>query len=447
MKIQIQNHAPEGFIALDNSALIYPPTEAVFNANTFRVSLDVRIPIKKEILEQAAHDLLQRCSYAKVTLQSGFFWYYLSPNPKEMVVHPEGSYPSGRFLFKENNGYLFKILYNEHRIALECFHALTDGSGALAYLKLLVQRYYELSGFASFQFPGGLAYEDRPTKQEFSDPFQHLYDPSLPSYPTISKAYHYKGKGGYDDRVKVISAAIKADSIKRKAKDRNLTIGEYLSAVYLYSLQQLQLQEVAKQSKRKPIRLSVPMNLRRIFGYETMRNFTLFAVIGIEPALGFYSFDEVALEVKLQMTLAQSKKRLLSQIRRNVMGERIPVIRFAPNALKNPLFKLLSDFLGDEQYSGVISNLGYVALPEVLGRDVMRFDFHLAPGLLNKVALAVIGYLDTIVVNFTSFLNTDTELERLFCTFLVEDGVEVEIATNRETGKEDEQWHTAFDVE
>jgi NRPS condensation-like uncharacterized protein len=447
VKIQIQNHAPEGFIALDNSALIYPPTEAIFNANTFRVSLDVRITVKKEILEQAAVDVLGRCSYARVSLHSGFFWYYLSPNPKDMVIHREGSYPSGRIVFKENNGYLFKILYSNHRIALECFHALTDGSGALAYLKLLVQRYYELSGYTSFQFPGGLKFSDRPTKQEFSDPFQHLYDRTLPSYPTISKAFHFKGQGDFDDRVKVISASIKADTIKQKAKERNLTITEYLCSVYLFTLQELQSREVPKQRKRKPIRLSVPMNLRKIFGYETMRNFTLFAVVGIEPALGKYSFEEITQEVKLQMVLAQSKKRLLSQIKRNVGGERNLAIRFAPNILKNPLFKLLSDFLGDEQYSGIISNLGYVTLPQALAEDVTRIDFHLSPGLLNKVALAVIGYLDTIVVNFTSFLNTDTELERLFCTFMVEDGIEVEIATNRETGKEDKKWRTAYDVE
>jgi hypothetical protein len=174
------------------------------------------------------------------------------------------------------------------------------------------------------------------------------------------------------------------------------------------------------------------MNLRRIFGYDTMRNFTLFAVVGIEPALGFYEFDEIATEVHLQMAQAQSKKRLLSQIKRNVSGERNPFIRFAPTALKNPLFKLLSDFLGDDQYSGVITNLGYVALPPQLESQVVRCDFHLSPGLLNKISLAVIGYLDRIVVNFNSFYATDTSLERLFCTFLVEDGIQVEIATNRE---------------
>ena len=429
---RIQNFAPEGFIALDNSALIYPPTEAVFNANTFRVSMDFSFTIKKTILEQALHDLLYRCSYAKVRLHTGFFWYYLSPNDAEPVVHEEGSYPSGRFAFKENNGYLFKVLYSEHRIALECFHALTDGSGAMNYLKLLVERYCHHAGIQQVKFSSGLDYKVRPTKQEFSDPFQHLYDKHVPSYPTISKAYHRKGNGLFDDRVKVISATILTEQIKERAKERSLTIGEYLSSVYLYSLQQLQIEEIPNQKQRKPIRLSVPMNLRRIFGYDTMRNFTLFAVVGIEPALGFYEFDEIATEVHLQMVQAQSKKRLLSQIKRNVSGERIPIIRFAPTALKNPLFKLLSDFLGDDQYSGVISNLGYVALPSQLENQVVRCDFHLSPGLLNKISLSVIGYLDRIVVNFNSFYATDTSLERIFCTFLVEDGIQVEIATNRE---------------
>jgi len=429
---RIQNFVPEGFIALDNSALIYPPTEAVFNANTFRVSMDFTFTIQKAILEQALHDLLKRCSYAKIRLHTGFFWYYLSPNDAEPVVHEEGSYPSGRFTFKENNGYLFKVLYSEHRIALECFHALTDGSGAMAYLKLLVERYCHHAGMSQTRFAGGLDYQKRPTKQEFSDPFQHLYDKRMPSYPTISKAFHFKGNGPFDDRVKVISATINTAQIKEKAKERSLTIGEYLSTVYLYSLQLLQQKEVPLQKQRKPIRLSVPMNLRRIFGYDTMRNFTLFAVIGIEPALGFYTFEEIAHEVHLQMAQAQSRKRLLSQIKRNVAGERNPLIRFAPTALKNPLFKLLSDFLGDEQYSGVISNLGYVPFPQDLEKQVVRCDFHLSPGLLNKISVAVIGYLDRIVLNFNSFLTMDTELERLFCTFMVEDGIQVEIATNRE---------------
>jgi len=50
---------------------------------------------------------------------------------------------------------------------------------------------------------------------------------------------------------------------------------------------------------------------------------------------------------------------------------------------------------------------------------------------MNKVALAVIGFKDKVVINFSSFYNTDTSLERFFCRFLVEDGIPVEVSSNR----------------
>lgn len=435
--IHIQSYAPDGFIALDNSALIYPTTEATFNANTFRVSVDVKQTIKPEILELALLEMFERCVYAKVSLHSGFFWYYLSPNDNPPILHPELPYPSGRIAFKQNNGYLFKVLYSTHRIAMEWFHALTDGTGALNYLKLLLERYYHLSGIAEFTFKGGLDFNGRPEIQEFSDPFQHLYDRSLPAFPTGGAAYHRKGFGAYDDRVKVVSAMVDSATLRTRSKQQGATVTEYLSAVLLYCLQEFQRKEILVQKRRKPIRLSVPMNLRKIFGYETQRNFTLFAVIGIEPALGQYSFEEILKKVHLELGLAQDPKRILSQIKRNVGGERNPLIKFAPNALKNPLFKLLSNSLGDDLYSAVISNLGLVDLPPEFASSLSRMDFYLSPGKLNKVALAIIGYKEKVVINFTSFLNSDTELERLFCTFLVEDGIPVDVSTNR-NGNEEE---------
>lgn len=429
--IKVQSYAPEGFIALDNSALIYPPTEAKYNANTFRVSVDLEQEIVPQVLELALQDTLQRCSYAKVSLHKGFFWYYLSPNDKPPVIHPEGSYPSARFNFKDNNGYLFRVLYSNHRIALECFHSLTDGSGALVYLKMIVQQYCHLAGIADFSFSGALDFSSKPSKQEFSDPFQHLYDKNLPGSPSTGSTYHRVGKGSYDDRVKVISAMLDGQALRKRAKERGATITEYLSSLLIWTLQEFQKQEVPVQKKRKPIRLSIPMNLRKIFHYDTMRNFTLFAVVGIEPALGEYTFEEILKKVRLELALSQDPKRNRSQIKRNVGGERHILMRFAPNIIKNPLFKLLSNSLGDDLYSAVISNLGYVQMPEELQDSLSRMDFYLCPGQLNKVALAVIGWKDKVVVNFTSFFNTDTELERLFCTFLVEDGIPVEISTNR----------------
>ncbi len=429
--IRAQSYAPEGFIALDNSALIYPPTEATYNANTFRVSMDLKGEIDPHILELALHKTLKRCSYAKVSLHKGFFWYYLSPNHKSPLVYEEGSYPSARISFKDNNGYLFKVLYSRHRIALDCFHALTDGSGALVYLKMIVSEYCRLADIADARFSGALDFDEKAQSQEFSDPFQHLYDKHIPGSPSTGGAYHRKGTGAYDDRVKVISAMLEAQALRNRCKQRGYTITVYLASVLVFVLQEFQKQEVPKQKKRKPINLSVPMNLRNIFHFDTMRNFTLFAVPGIKPALGEYTFEEILKKVHLDMALSQDPKSILSQIKRNVGGERHILMRFAPTAIKNPLFKLLSNSLGDDLYSAIISNLGYVEIPKDLESSITRMDFYLCPGQINKVSLAVVGFKDKVVINFSSFFNTDTSLEREFCRFLVEDGIPVEVSTNR----------------
>ncbi|HKM07916.1 MAG TPA: hypothetical protein VJ869_13120 [Sphaerochaeta sp.] len=429
--IQVQSYAPEGFIALDNSALIYPPTEARYNANTYRISMDLKQVIVPQILELALSKTLKRCSYAKVSLHKGFFWYFLSPNHKSPILHEEGSYPSARISFKDNNGYLFKVLYSKHRIALECFHALTDGSGALVYLKMIVSEYCRIAEIADVTLEGALDFSKRPDDQEFSDPFQHFYDKNIPGSPSTGASYHRKGTGTYDDRVKVISAMVDADALRFRCKERGYTITVYLCSVLVLALQEIQKQEVPRQKKRKPIKLSVPMNLRNIFHFDTMRNFTLFAVPGIEPAIGEYTFEEILKKLHLDMAICQDPKKIRSQIKRNVGGERHILMRFAPTAIKNPLFKLLSDSLGDDLYSAIISNLGYVKIPQELESSISRMDFYLCPGKMNKVALAVVGFKDKVVINFSSFFNTDTTLERLFCRFLVEDGIPVEVSTNR----------------
>ncbi|NLA92127.1 MAG: hypothetical protein GX842_01635, partial [Spirochaetales bacterium] len=108
-----------------------------------------------------------------------------------------------------------------------------------------------------------------------------------------------------------------------------------------------------------------------------------------------------------------------------------PFIRYAPNVLKKPFMKLLSDFYGDKIYSMTLSNIGNITFPEKLKGRVERLDFFLSPNKKNKVSAAAIGVNGYISLNFTSFLTEDTTFERKVLRALVERGVAVEVATNR----------------
>ncbi|MFA6689059.1 MAG: hypothetical protein ACOX6K_06390 [Sphaerochaetaceae bacterium] len=432
--MKISSYVPEGFIPLDNSAIIYPPTEARFNANTFRVSMDLDVPVDTVLLSQALDEVLDRLPYFKVALHEGFFWYYLTPCDAPVRVFPESSYPCGRLDRKGTGGYLFKVFCSERRIAIEFFHALTDGTGGMVFLKMLVGRYLQLAFGTDAQCPDVPRLSDAVEPDEFSDPFQGLYDPEVSSTPNEKSAFHLSSDKPLTDAVRVISGTISACELKKLAKAAGATVTEYLAAVLIDAIRRLQADRVPRRRFRKTVGLSIPVNLRNVFGARTMRNFTLFATVGIEPSHGEYSLDEIVSIVHHQLKLKVERRALISQMKRNVGGERSRFLRFVPNIVKRPLFKLLSDSLGDDLYSSVLSNLGMIDIPQSMAAFVRRCDFFLSPSKLNKISCAVIGFKDDIMVNFTSFLADDAEVERLFFTDLVRRGLHVKIQTNRTVG-------------
>ena len=84
---------------------------------------------------------------------------------------------------------------------------------------------------------------------------------------------------------------------------------------------------------------------------------------------------------------------------------------------------------GDRKTSTILSNLGHVRLPEEMAKYVERMDFVLGPMSVNPVACAVLGYQDTLAINFTRVIREST-LERAFFTRLVKDGVHVKVESN-----------------
>lgn len=413
------------YIALDNSSIIYPPTEARYNSNVFRLSVELKERVKPLLLEKALDDLLVRLPYFKSRLREGFFWFYLSPNKNEPRVFEDGARPCERLLRKkENRKFLFRVSYSVNRIAVDFFHALTDGGGGKIFLLSLVARYFELQGYTIEASGDIISCKSRPQKWETQDIFQKLYR-NLPFPDKIRKSFHYRGKKA--DRTFFISGEINKKELKAVSRKNGATINELFCAILI----QILLKKEKEQGGRKPVQISVPLGLRPIFGLNTLRNFSLFAILGIDPRLGEYTFEEIIRRLHIQMQIQTDKKELGRNISRNVMGERLTVIRLVPNLLKKPFFKILTDALGDSQYTTTLSNLGDVKLPPTMEKLVRRFDFFLDPNNKNIFVCSAAGFKDKVFFNFNSYLKDDTSVEREFFSTLVQWGVPVKVYTNR----------------
>ena len=424
---------PEEFIPLDNAALIYPPTIARFNSNVFRLSFDVDIAVIPERLLKALNNIMVRFPYYKVSLHNGFFWYYLTQHEKPLEVYPDRSYPCAYFnRHRSANGYLFKVMYREDRIAVEYFHALTDGTGGLIFLKSLVAEYLRLSGIEVGDDPQVFKINTPINEEESADSFQKFFFPIKSVMESDVRAFHVTAlSADLTDRTNAITAMVSVSDMKLIASEFQATITEYLTAELLDAYQRIQQQRVSSSKRYKPIRISVPVNIRRVFDSKSMRNFTLFVVVGIDPRLGAYSFTEIIEQVKYQLRNGVNTKSLSRQISRNVAGGRNVLVRYAPNFLKRPFMKILSDRYGDRLYSSVISNLGNVSLPSGMAEHVTQGNFFLSPSKALKISMGVMGIHSSLSINISSNLKTDTVVEREFLTALVNRGIAVEIASNR----------------
>ena len=66
------------------------------------------------------------------------------------------------------------------------------------------------------------------------------------------------------------------------------TITEYLNACLLYAL--LQKQENECHRNLRPVKIAMPVNLRRFFPSKTLRNFITMVYPSVDPRLGEYTF-------------------------------------------------------------------------------------------------------------------------------------------------------------
>ena len=103
--------------------------------------------------------------------------------------------------------------------------------------------------------------------------------------------------------------------------------------------------------------------MRRFFPSKTLRNFRSYVSPEIDVSLGGYSFEEVVKRVHHSLRMQIDARELGRQIGRNVRAERHPLIRVAPLFVKDLVLSVSYQRIGEDAYSGVLSNLGRIVVP------------------------------------------------------------------------------------
>jgi hypothetical protein len=420
---------PDSWFKLDNAAKIYPAARRRDWMAMFRFSAQLTEPVDPAFLQQAVASVMPRFPSFAVRLRRGMFWFFLEHNDAVPAIQPDVNNPCVAMDPAKNKRFLFRVRYYDRRIAVEVYHVISDGTGGLCFLKTLVAEYLTLKYGVSIPRGGGiLDCSEAPRPQELEDSFLR-YAGSATLSRREDNAFYIRGEVEPPENIHITTGMIPVEVLLKKAKEKGVSLTEYLTAVLLLSVDTIQRREVKFQRLLKPVKVCIPVNLRSFFPSETLRNFALFVNPGIAPRLGVYTLDDILQEVHSFMRLEATPQKLSARISTNVRSEQSTFLRLAPLFLKNLVMKIAFSRLGDRKTSTIISNIGQVRLPPEMAAYVTRMDMMLGPLSRNRVVSAVISYGDTLYLTFTRTI-TDSRVEREFFKNLVHLGIPVKVESN-----------------
>ena len=132
------------WIKLDNAATIYPSTLSKKYASMFRMTIVLKEKIDKYYLEKALNNIMKRFPTFSYKLKVGLFWCYFKHIDGIPPIEEDYKNPMLRINFRKNKHFMFRVRYFNKRIAIEYFHALTDGRGGMTFLLTLANEYLRL---------------------------------------------------------------------------------------------------------------------------------------------------------------------------------------------------------------------------------------------------------------------------------------------------------------
>jgi NRPS condensation-like uncharacterized protein len=185
---------------------------------------------------------------------------------------------------------------------------------------------------------------------------------------------------------------------------------------------EIQKERIPIQRLRKPVKVQIPVNLRRLFGSKTLRNFALYVNPEIDPRLGDYTFEEICKRVHHHMGMEVIPQHMRSRIAANEGSERLFIIKILPLILKNIALRIAFNTVGERKVCLAMSNLGQVRVPEEMEPFVDRFDFILGAPALTAINCGVVSFGDTLNINFTRSIR-EPELEAHFFRVLQRQGL------------------------
>lgn len=404
---------------LDNVAKVFLANRNNRNTQSLRISFTLNEDVDKEALQKALEDTIISRPQLQVRVRRGFFWHYMEPSTERPIVMEEYRRPCPVLYGDSQNGYLhYQVTYYKKRINFEVFHAITDGTGAMKFMELMVLNYLKIkypNEFKDVTLTSESSSEDR-----FQNSFNHFYDNSNGPIPEKIlnrrvNAYHIPSSKLPYDQLQFFEIHMETKNLKERTKDLGVSFTSYLGANLMLAIKE----GMPFMQRKKPITISLPVNLRNYYPSETLRNF--FNNVDISHVFtGEETLATLSKEFDAKLKEALKPDNINNQMNRFQSIEKLFFTRMVPLAIKQPVVRSFSK-KQKKTVTAVLSNLGVVSLPESMSDHVAQIsDFCSTESLF----ITVTSYKDEIVLGISSAYQ-DTGVIKRFVNALQASGTNV----------------------
>lgn len=215
-----------------------------------------------------------------------------------------------------------------------------------------------------------------------------------------------------------------ASKLNQKAKEYGATITEYVLAIIFGIMFDMR----KKEGSNKDINARVPVNLRKFFPSDTVRNFSFYLDVTLKDSVdgGIQAYVDAVKECFKEQL---NEKYLQENVNANMREERNKFIALVPLALKDIGLKITKYIMDNKAVSMDFSNYGRLNPPKELSEIVDRVEFCLKEPKDSGYKLAGVTFGDECVLTFSRTFKS-SHLEKEFVRALTAEGLDVYIETN-----------------
>jgi len=312
--------------------------------------------------------------------------YYLQTNNRPIrLIHADETTRPLEFC-ESTNGYPWQLCWSGHTILFEWCHGVTDGRGALSFIKTLLSIYF------------GVEYKNVPRSLQLGpglEPFVDKAEKGI-DFETQPKGFPLKAlpifhKRGYETDCHVIKASTK--EILKVSKQNESSPSVMLAVL----MSQVLRDHLPKNISNQNVACNIVMDLRVPLHYETMHNCVEYKRVTYQDRHTTMSTHEVSREFKAALDNARLKENVVRAITDRVNLFKTYHKVKTKSGLKMAV-TLIGKVLKHSDCNMQITYLGTCDFPQIVLDNVAGLQFRVWHDF-GEMCLAAVDFNGTFTIN------------------------------------------------